>query len=142
VQDDASEGDTGLCFSGTTAAASQPAERFYCTFPGCTKSFCRAYSLKYHQYTHYDNAPFACPEPGCGKKFSHQSRLNRHLFSHHPDERSFPCDYPGCTKRFSQKCHLKIHQITHQRKRARLANAAAAAAPPPGDTSDGFISDV
>ena len=108
--------------------------RYYCTFEGCGKSFCRGYSLKYHQYTHFDNAPFVCREPGCGKKFSHQSRLKRHEYSHHPDERSFPCDYPACGKRFSQKCHLKIHQQTHARK--------AASAHSGGDTSDGFISDV
>jgi uncharacterized Zn-finger protein len=129
--------------------AEAQAVRFYCTYPGCDKSFCRGYSLKYHQYTHNDNAPFMCPEPGCGKKFSHQSRLKRHACSHRPEERSFVCEFPGCTKRFSQKCHLKIHLQSHTRRASVSGGPISSSGDGTmhrrgmgSDSDDGFISDV
>lgn len=81
--------------------SSSSRERFYCDYPNCGKSFCRGYSLKYHKYTHTNDAPFACEVPptffGLSYDRAHTAsspapRMRQALFASEPPEA--PCIQP------------------------------------------------
>ena len=52
--------------------------RFQCSWPNCTKTFCRKYSLVEHEQIHRAGNPNTCRFPGCDKSFSTKYGLQRH----------------------------------------------------------------
>ncbi|KAL8290165.1 hypothetical protein RQP46_003104 [Phenoliferia psychrophenolica] len=71
--------------------------RFFCTSPGCTKSFGRPSARETHLRTHNGVKPFTCPVPDCARTFSVFSNLKRHMIVH-----------PGIDFR-----GMKVHDLPH-----------------------------
>ncbi|TID19295.1 hypothetical protein CANINC_003724 [Pichia inconspicua] len=55
---------------------------YYCTYPGCDKSFQRSEHLSRHKLNHNPKTIFSCTFTGCSKTFVRHDLLNRHLKRH------------------------------------------------------------
>lgn len=80
---------------------------FSCPWPGCHRSFSRAYNLRSHYLIHSGNKPFICDF--CGLSFARNHDLRRHL-KIHSGEKPFICT--KCLKGFSRRDALTRHLRT------------------------------
>ena len=81
------------------------AERHFCPFPNCGKSFLKSCHLEAHLKNHSGAEPYQCSESGCGNQFVRANDLRRHAVKH--TNSRFLC--PVCGKRYYREDHFYTH---------------------------------
>jgi len=90
-----------------------PRRKFYCSFPGCGKSFTDSSNRKKHERIHDANRiRYKCTQVDCGKSYTTKADLNVH-FRVHKQLRDNKCTYPNCDKTFVRTSELYAHERTH-----------------------------
>lgn len=88
-----------------------------CTFPGCSKTFARLYSLRTHARVHSAERPFRCTR--CPAAFARNHDLKRHGRMH--DDKAWQCT--GCAKAFSRRDALTRHRNAAAARHGACATA-------------------
>ena len=86
-----------------------PGRKWTCSYPGCTKSYSHAQTLREHEASH--QGKLACSYPGCTKSYGRAQALKEHEASH---QGKWTCSRPGCTKSYSSAQTLREHEASHQ----------------------------
>jgi len=100
---------------------SEPMKAFYCTQPGCKKSFRYRSEILRHMVTHTSKRPYVCPHKNCMKGFKRSDALATHMRIH-TREKTFECPYGSCKSTFSTKAGLKYHTLKHKSEKHSLNN--------------------
>lgn len=91
----------------------EPMKAFYCTQPGCKKSFRYRSEILRHMVTHTNKRPYVCTFKNCMKGFKRSDALATHMRIH-TREKTFECPYGSCKSTFSTKAGLKYHTLKHK----------------------------
>jgi hypothetical protein len=91
----------------------EPMKAFYCTQPGCKKSFRYRSEILRHMVTHTNKRPYVCTYKNCMKGFKRSDALATHMRIHNR-EKTFECPYGSCKSTFSTKAGLKYHTLKHK----------------------------
>jgi uncharacterized Zn-finger protein len=86
---------------------------FYCTQPGCKKSFRYRSEILRHMVIHNNKRPYVCTYKNCMKGFKRSDALATHMRIH-TREKTFECPYGNCKSTFSTKAGLKYHTLKHK----------------------------
>jgi len=93
--------------------SAEPMKAFYCTQPGCKKSFRYRSEILRHMVTHTSKRPYVCTYKNCMKGFKRSDALATHMRIH-TREKTFECPYGNCKSTFSTKAGLKYHTLKHK----------------------------
>lgn len=116
---------TGISIGGpstNSTAWGHPGTSVYpCSFPGCSKTFARLYSLRAHTTRmHAAERPFRCTR--CPAAFARNHDLKRHERLH--EDRAWQCT--GCAKAFSRRDALTRHRNAAAARHTACATADVA----------------
>jgi len=99
----------------------EPMKAFYCSQPGCKKSFRYRSEILRHMVTHTNKRPYVCTYKNCMKGFKRSDALATHMRIH-TREKTFECPYRNCKSTFSTKAGLKYHTLKHKTEKRSMTN--------------------
>lgn len=93
-------------------------EPYVCPFMGCSRSFRKGESLKYHIAGHSDERPYSCHRNNCDAQFKREYDLKYHERITHNTKATINCPYPLCSRKVKLINDLKTHiRIVHKKIR-------------------------
>jgi len=102
---------------------SETMKAFYCSQPGCKKSFRYRSEILRHMVTHTNKRPYVCTFKNCMKGFKRSDALATHMRIH-TREKTFECPYGNCKSTFSTKAGLKYHTLKHKSEKRSTNHVA------------------